>query len=222
MTGPVSITLDRRELNRTFDVVLKDQLPYASAVALTRSARDGVEATRDRVRRVFTIRKTELLRRFRSVRAEKRDWPNLRASVGSLDAFWNDQEYGAIRKPRAGGTLSIPTRLIRPTKAKSITKLKRPRQLIQNGQARVDGDLIRKAGKLRKKDQRSIFYLRRASVQIKEALGATETVHQTVRAAYPGHFAREMKAAVKSRRARAGSFTSEQGRRFYLKARALL
>jgi hypothetical protein len=212
------LRFDKAAFGHAVDEITKKQVPFAAAVALTRSARQGLLAVQKSIPQRFIIRKRGLLARFRMVRASKRDWPNLQAFVGSLDKFWSLQESGGTKKPTGSGTIAIPTRLARPHPTAKIRKSNLPGEAIQAGRARPEAQVIRLA-KPRKSDPRSILYLRRKSATIPRRLGMEETLHDEVGRVYDAHFKRELEAALRSRRVREGKFTTEGARAAYLSAR---
>lgn len=209
---------DLRGFKRDVDEVVRKQLPFACAVALTRSARDGVEAMRASLPRKFHIRNKGLLRRWRSIKADKRDWPNLRAAIGTQDEFWRLQETGGKKKPTRGKTVVIPTRMVRKTPAARIRKSQYPSELFAKGKARATPDAFRVIRKRKSRDRREVLYLRRKRVRIRPALEGEETIGAALRKVYGDHFKRELEQALRSRRVREGSFSSEQGRAAYLAA----
>lgn len=215
----VYVKADLRGFKREVDAVVRKQIPFAAAVALTRSARDGVEAVRVSLPRQFEIRNKGLLKRWLSTRADKKDWPRLRAQIGSKDEWWRLQEEGGAKKPTRGKTVVIPTRLVRTSPGARIRKSQYPSQLFAQGKARATPDTFRAVRqRRRRKDPREILYLRRPRVRIRPALEGQKTIGVALRKVYGEHFRRELEQALRSRRVREGSFSSEQGRAAYLAA----
>lgn len=212
----LEIGSNAKQWAKDFEGIRKKQIPFATAVALTRTARDANEAVRESLPKKFTIRSKGLLKGWRVEPARKKDWPNCQAGVGSKDAFWLLHERGGTKRAKSG-TIAIPTKAVKRTKAGRVQKSQRPSPLIEKGRAFPTKTTIEKS-KAGRKDRRRLLFFRRKSVRIKKGLGAGKTVLTSTRKVYGTHFERELRAAMKSHRVREGSFTGEQGRAFYLKA----
>ncbi len=180
----------------------RDQLPFATALALTRTARDASEAARDHLPKVFTTRGDKLARTFVSGRANKSDWPNITVPVGTLAEAMVLQETGGVKRAKSPLGLGIPTSLIRPSKGAKITKAKRPKRLLQKPGVRKADETIRRS-KTSGRDRREIFYLLRPAVKIKPRLGFQRVVSEAFERAYPGRFAAAMNEALASRKTQA-------------------
>lgn len=218
----VEIRMPEREFRRAMDHVIRDQIPFASSLALNNSIKDAMGAVLKAIPGNVTIRNKGILsrRRWREVRSTKRQWPKLEAAIGSLDEFWNLQERGGIKRPERGKTLAIPTRLVRPNEKRAIRKSNRPSELFPAGKARATPTEFRAVRKRRRrKDQREILYLRRKSARIKPRLGATDAFEGEVRRVYDRRFREALEIALRSRRVRGGSFTQAGGRAAFLEAR---
>jgi hypothetical protein len=205
--------------SKAFESIRTKQIPFATAVALTKTARDANLAVRASLEKRFTIRRKGLEKGWRSTRANKKDWPRIEAGVGSKEGFWKLHEYGGTKKPENASKMAVPTRATKRGKSGRITPSNRPKALIQKGKAIVTPTAILRA-KAKKKDRRRIVYLRFKSVRVKKRLGARETILNETRRVFAGHLERELAAAIKSARVRAGSFSSSQGRAAYVKARS--
>lgn len=172
------------------------ELPFASALALTRQAQESRDVERARARKVFTLRSSYVERGITMRRAEKRDWPKLRAHVGSRDEFMAEQETGAVRRARKK-RFAIPTRLIRRTKRGKIPKSKKPRAVLSKPSGYIKGRAIRISAKGRRGKARrlSVAYLLRSKVRIVPRWGFRKSVEATVRANYDGHLERSLRKA---------------------------
>lgn len=183
---------------------IEKQLPYAASVALTRQAQEARDVERDRVRQRFTIRRAHVPRGITIIRAEKRDWPNISAHVGSKDEFMADQETGATRRPKKSA-FAIPTRLSRPTRRASVRKGKRPRAVLARPSGYIEGSSIKVRAKGRRGPARrlTVAYLLRRSIKITPVWGFRASVEATVRGGYAAHFDRELDKAIASGRRKA-------------------
>lgn len=88
----VSHTLDK--LTATLDALATDQLPYASAVAVTRTAWDAQKAIVAEMPSRFTLRRDWILKGVMVIPATKN---NLRAVVYDRDKFMVKQETGGVQ-----------------------------------------------------------------------------------------------------------------------------
>lgn len=180
----------------------RDQLPFATALALTRTAWDATKAAQKHLPTVFTTRGDRLARTFRAGRAQKSDWPNISVPVGTLAEAMVLHETGGVKRARSQDGIGIPTRLIRPSKGTKITKAKRPKRLLQKPGVRKADETIRRS-KTSGRDRREIFYLLRPSVRIKKRLGFQGVVSEAFERAYPGRFVAAMNEALASKKSRA-------------------
>lgn len=177
----------------------RDQLPFATALALTRTARDASDAAREHLPKVFTTRGDKLARSFVAGRAQKSEWPHISVPVGTLAEAMVLQETGGVKRARSQDGLGIPTRLIRPSKGAKITKAKRPKRLLTKPGVRKADETIRRS-KTRGSDRREIYYLLRPAVKVKKRLGFQAVVTEAFERSYPGCFAAAMNEALKSRK----------------------
>ncbi|MBF0371620.1 MAG: hypothetical protein HQL52_19460, partial [Magnetococcales bacterium] len=106
---------------------LEKQARFATAVALTCTAKDAQEEVRRQLPERFTIRTGWLAKGVR-VRSARKN--NLEAAVTVLDDFMALQETGGMRKSHSGEALAVPVGA-RPT-PRSITRpSKFPGRLLQ-------------------------------------------------------------------------------------------
>lgn len=205
-----------------FDEAYRSQLPFAAAVALTRVGWDGARMVRKRTKEHWNVRQRGLPKLVKGLKARKKDWPNLTGGVfveQEVGRVYREHEEGAVRKPR-GKTIVVPSRNFAAFRLKSgrMRKGKDPRSLIESGKAKLtDRAIVLK--KVRKKDRRAIAYFRVEEARIKPGLRASETVGFSIAKSYQRHFEIEMKAAIKSRRAQPGRFSSQLGKDLYVIAR---
>lgn len=95
------------ELEANFDEFTEylRQLPFATALALTRTAQDVQAEIRRQLPQRFTLRNSWVEKGIRIERATK---SKLEARVYSRDDFMRLQETGGTKTPRAGRSLAIP------------------------------------------------------------------------------------------------------------------
>lgn len=204
--GDFQVTTNIGELQDWLDEVRRSQLPFAAAVALTRTARDARDAVKEVMPRKFTLRSQWLQRGVQSTRAEKTDWPNPQASViagwhpkyNRTDDHLALHELGGIKRSRDGGTLAIPTRAIRRSKSGKITKANRPKRLIASGKAwPTDEAIVRKRTK---RNRLATLYWRRTEAKIKPRFDFQQTVNKAFADNYKRRFFVAMAEAVRTRK----------------------
>lgn len=206
----------------------REQVPFATAVALTRTAQDARAEVVRNLPEHFTIRGRRVEQGVRIVPASKKDWPNPTAQVGTKDEFMALQVTGGTKRPKRGARhVSVPTRLVeaRRTGTGSVPSSLKPRQLRERPDVFVSGQAIRR--RLGKRSKGALlnlgglgtFYNLVPEAKIKPRWPLPAEVETSATSTYGQHFERELTAAVRSARVRAGSFSSDQGRGAYLAAR---
>ena len=106
------------------------QLPFFTARALTRTARDGAQTVKSHLGEHFTLRTRWLERGIRFERATKRD---LTAAVGSKDRFMRLQAMGGKKESRGkSGKVAVPITggPARPAFERKVTPAKLPAKLL--------------------------------------------------------------------------------------------
>ena len=214
----VAVDTDITKLHHFLNESVRKQIPFATAVALTRVAQGAVNEVRGTLPRKFNLRSHRLPKGIQMNRAEKKDWPNITADVGSKDDFMVLQETGGIKKAKSGSHVAVPTRLVKRTKGGKIRKAQKPSSImVKKGAIKTSSHIIRKRTK---RNPLALMYTLKSAVRIKPVFGMEETVVQHSRATYGKHFKREFAAALASQRRQSMSFSSGQGRHEYLKARS--
>lgn len=199
--GPagVNLALNLRLDTSAFDRGLRGfekQIPYAIAVALTRTAKDARAFVAERLSDHFVIRGPFITRGVRYDPARK---TSLRATVGSVDAFMEAQAVGGIKHARGGREIGIP--LVgrgqpRPT-LKSVTRpAKWPGAYLRKGTG-----FLREVGGLRgiwsSKTGRLLYALRR-SVKIPARWPLEAEVLSVVADKWATHTASALEHALKT------------------------
>jgi len=132
----ISVTLDTSDLERGLRGFAK-QIPFATAMAMTKTAQSARKYLRQKMRTEYTIRDKRFMLgsmrtggTIRVTPARKQDYPRIWAEVGSIDEFMARHSTGGVKKPETG-VLAIPTKVIRRTKRQKITPAKRPAKLLK-------------------------------------------------------------------------------------------
>lgn len=105
------------------------QIPFATAVALTNTAKDAQSSVLGELSDAFTLRGVWYKPRNKfGIKIKPAKKTDLQAEIGT-DADWLElHESGGIKRPR-GRHIAIPTNNIRRLKSGKISKVNRPRNL---------------------------------------------------------------------------------------------
>lgn len=109
------------EVAAALDDVARKQIPFASALALTRLANDARADVRGSLNQYFNIRRGWVAKGIQTESARKMDWPMQQSVVGTKDDFMARQELGGDKVGRSGKNLAMPT-----TKASERDKVSTP------------------------------------------------------------------------------------------------
>jgi len=197
----IEVLTNAGDLTRWLTDQEKKQLPFANALALTRTAQASQRRVRESLPRNFKIRNKGLPKAaVRHEPAEKRDWPRQESAVfiPARFRFLADHEAGVIRKPTRGHRLAIP-RAIKRTARGKIPASKTPSKVRDRKNTYVtDGPFAEIRRRVRKnaKDRRSILYLLRRRVKIKPALDMNLTVATWVTQTHRREFRKAWKQAL--------------------------
>lgn len=219
------ISSNAAELARQLDYLERQQLPYATALALKRMAGLVQTSGRARIEARFTIRSRWVVTSWRSetkpLREMKAEWPDPRIVVGHRDEDMELQEVGG----RKGGThgepfRAIPSRLtwsqrssrgVIPESLRHYTLLKEQRG--QRVQDRALGSVVKhsrrreKGGSKRAKLRRDarfkelrIAHLLRPYVTIRPRAGLRDQAEATMAAHYSAELRRALQQALETQR----------------------
>lgn len=222
----LSIEHNAPEVRRWLSKAERDQLPFATAVALTRTARDVASAEIESMRGTLEIRNRGLLRSaVRSIKASKRDWPNSAAVIHvpeRLD-FLADHALGATRRGTQGHRRAIPTKIVKRTAAGKVRAAQRPARILKRKAGYLDersAAIRAKSGakRVRNLGKGATWYLLREQVKIRKVWPWERTARDTVAEVYGEHFQREFAAALQSKKQKR-KISSAGGRQAYLRAR---
>lgn len=120
-------------LTQQLSTVQQQVLPEAIALTVNRLGLQFQRDERDRIERVFTLRRGEFIKREAVKRlgpAATAQSPTVTFGISDRADFLRRFEPGEAKRPREGRSLAIP-REVRRTKSDLITRINRPRQLIQ-------------------------------------------------------------------------------------------
>lgn len=123
------VDANAQSLAEAFARLAREQLPFATAVALTRVAQEARDRERGALSDTFTLRSRRRVEGGIQInRAEKKDWPRSRAEVGLRDAFMARHVTGGVKTPKPGVShVAIPTRLVVRGPGGSVVSRLRPR-----------------------------------------------------------------------------------------------
>jgi len=219
----LSIRIDQRQV-KDFEEAMKKELPFATALALTRTAKQAQEEVRKELGRHFTLRNTFTANSIRFDSAKKKDWPNPKAVVGSVSPYLAIQEEGG-EKTAGGKAFALP-KGIRKSEAKQVPRSRWPGKILPEGNARIPqggrtkGALNGKRSKpvpflmnerggvgvyvrVRRKDRalKRLYRLTRETMHVKPTNWLTEPVSRVVTANLPKNFEQALADAMRTRRA---------------------
>lgn len=221
----MTIESDIAGLMQDISDVARKQLPFASAVALTQTAKDGQEATRKELKSSLTLRNKWSENGIQINRAEKKAFPATFAEVGieQRRAYLIDHiEGNPTRRPRKGSRHAIP-KAIKRTKTGRIPASKHIRKLKQRkdseypyrggptkrGGARREPFMInsRRTGNLllvrrtsKSRYPLEVLYAFEDDVQIREAYDMIGSVQKAVNKTYAKNFGKALGKAIATAR----------------------
>lgn len=130
----ISIDSNAKDIAKQLDRIRRDQLPFASALALTNLAAVGMRAGRQELETTLTLRNKFSASGIQTERAEKRDWPSQTSKVGIEErrSYLIDHILGAARKPLRSPFKGVPqTNVIKRTNGGKVPTRLRPKALLQ-------------------------------------------------------------------------------------------
>jgi len=122
----ISVEWNEGAFRRFYSDLTERQIPFAMALALTRTARDARERLVAELDSTFTIRSKWVPKGMRFEKATK---TNLRAEVGSTRAFMALQARGGT-KSSGSRRVPVPMRALRKSPKTKITRGKWPEKLL--------------------------------------------------------------------------------------------
>ena len=208
MTALLEIETTAPELVARMEVFFARQVPFATAVALTRTAKRGQQLVRSRLASHFTVRRKTLGNAIQISPARKADWPNQEARVGIMFDWLAHHVTGETR--RAGEhRLSIPVSEAQPKIRTSVGKTRRSLKagrLIEANRASIQENaegafvLFHGAGRVHLGNQRSVIYILRERARIRATWPFVREVEETVRTRLEREYLRAMVHAARQSR----------------------
>lgn len=183
---------------------VSDQLPFATAAALTDTAREARDHTAGRLGRFFRLRNRSLGNALVSVPASKRDpTPTAIVGVRPWASFLVLQVTGGTKRAQGGTRVAVPTRIVRRTSSGAVASAHRPRRLRQRKGLDVraleeHGQIALREGK-RAQRARGLFYFLVPQARIRRRWPFDEEVRELVRARLPVNFEKRAEQALRPR-----------------------
>lgn len=122
---PVTVNFDSTEFTRQLNDFGRNQVPFAMALALTRTQEEARDAAKQRLPSQFTIRNTWVSKGFRVQRATKE---KLIATLWHKDEYMGLQQSGGVKLPKNAKSVAIPEGA-RPVKTATTPRSKWPGRL---------------------------------------------------------------------------------------------
>jgi len=192
------------EFQRWIDNATRRQIPFATALALTRTAKGARDDVVVGLPQHFVVRGSRLAQSIRYKPANKSDWPRPYSVVYTLAEALVLQELGGIKVPRRRD-LAIPGAGTRPTPETRITASKRPAAVlarrgyflgtIKGGVNAGAAAILQRVGPERYPLR--VAYLLRPRGVVKARLGFAETVRRRVNFTLGAEWLSAMNQAVK-------------------------
>lgn len=202
----VTLTLDATELLGAVDELVERQLPFAQALALTRTAIAARDDLRRRLPGYFTIRNRYVGRGIRSTKATKRDQT---AMVGSVHPFMRLHVFGGERRPKRGATVGIPVKA-RPTRTAKTTLARFPSRVTRRGKGFVGvlrnrespGVWAIKGGKRRERQRLVLMYTLQERARVRKSWPMAQLVERTVARVWADETIRALDQALRTAKRR--------------------
>lgn len=201
MSVGVRVETNLPEFQRWITGAMRRQIPFATALALTRVAKLAREDVVEGLPGRFTVRGPKLGQSIRNSSASKSSWPHVQSSVYTLAEALELQEEGGTKRPR-GKNLAIPGEGVRPTKETKIPKRKRPKNLLlgkaflatlTSGRNAGADAILQRVG--RERYPLRVAYILRPAAEVKARLGFEATVRRRVELSLSLEFHRAMEQA---------------------------
>jgi len=124
------IQVDYSDLRTKLDSLGRSQIPFATALALTKISKEIQGELRSGLDGKFKIRSSWLSRGITIIPARKSDWPYCQAEVGSRDKFMELQEFGG-EKTALRHSLSVPINARGPGQMGTLPPSRWPSRLLK-------------------------------------------------------------------------------------------
>lgn len=199
----IKLEIQTREWERAVSRLVDEQMPFATALALTGAAFDARSALQRELPRHFTIRAPWVARGIRVEKATKRA---LRAAVGSVDPFMSTQATGGRKVAGPAGIQAIPV-AARPTPEArtprsmwpaAMLRRKRLGLFVREAPSGVGAEIVKPEEK--PGDGLEVVYRLVPRVWVPERWPLRETVRRVAAAVFPRHMERAFEKALKTAR----------------------
>ncbi len=206
------ITTNIREVLRQVENLSARQIPFATSLALTRTAQAIQADVRQDLSQRFVIRRDWISRGIRIRPASK---TNLRAEVGSVDPFMARQELGGVKTAKGGGSVSIPLvqgqggpggarktiTTVTPPSRWPKAMLSRPGYFVGPTRSGKTGLWQRQGGRGKNARRRiRLMYVFQQGVRVKARWGFRGRAEAMVARRFPGEWAKAMAEAMATAR----------------------
>lgn len=142
MTFQITVDSNASQLAAILGGVAREQIPFATAQALTDVAFAGMQAAKSELEKSLTLRNRFSAAGIQVNRAEKSDWPNTAAEVGIEErrSYLIDHVTGKRRKPKESPFKAVPNpKVVKRSKSGKIPARMRPKRLLDRAGHRVKG-----------------------------------------------------------------------------------
>lgn len=198
----IRVDLDLGPWRAWTDALVSREIPFAVAVALTRTARDARQTLAAELPDHFQIRTPFTVKRLRFKQATKRSWS---AEVGHLSEYMALQAEGGRKAPRKR-LVGVPTAALRRQSPSGVTSRNLwPSRLLRQGAVTLPtrGGSLAIYRRLGDGSLERLYVLAR-SVEVPARWPFYETVQRVARERWPINFNEAMRSGIARARRRAG------------------
>lgn len=198
----LAVRIDGRQVSqfqKTLRAWATDQLPFATAAALTDTARAARAHVQDGLSEHFKLRNQGLRNAIAYLPANKRDRP-IAAYVGVRPwaSFLVLQALGGRKVPRKGHRIAVPTEAVRRTSSGRVRKADQPSKL--RDQEELIVPMLGKTIALRRRSGVVTYYVLVRSARIEPRWPFEREVRETVEARLGEFFGRRLDEALRTAR----------------------
>lgn len=233
--GAFRVETNAKGLQKALQVLFRNQVPFATAWALTAVAGDARDDVRKKLPTHFKIRNPRVPRGITINPALKSQWPKQFAEVGTRDPWMPQHVTGGIKHPERGAkSVAVPTRLVTRTGSGAVKPSQKPKVLrdkpsvnvIPDGQRRLiteDFDperrerLVVNGKRVQRRDwraqlKRGTWFFLVPQARIRRTWPFDDEVRAVVTVQYPVRFRWALQRAAETASRRAVADAVRQGR----------
>lgn len=198
----LDIEIDDKSIKRTarwLDSVGKKQLPFATALALTQTAKDVQKAELKHLHTRFTIRNKWPERGPYAIKVQSATKKRLFSKVFTNADWMPVHEFGGIKTPE-GNNLAIPTSNVKRGKTGKITKGQRPQNLKRSfilTQSNGQKGIWKRTGRGKRSEIKPMYWLE-PRAKIKEWWDWFRVGFTTVNRTFNKNFSRALDRAIRT------------------------